>query len=112
MVKKVKKWIFLLAIILLIAVFPYLRVEYLSYKHGHQFEELYKLTNMIDGICVVKVYEYSENYAKVYYVETGRLTGSFVYFYRDNERNKWLLDKWETVWSKKGSAEGFIWPYY
>lgn len=109
-----KKYVlFLLAIVVFLTVlFPYMRVEYLSYKHGYQFEELYELTNMIDGVCVVKVYEYSENYAKVYYVESNRLTGSFVYFCWDNKCHKWVLDKWETVWSKNGSAEGFVWPYY
>jgi len=98
--------------IILILVLPYLKVEYLTSKYGEQFKELYRMTNMIDGVNVVKVYEYNETEAKIYYIESRRQTGSFVYFCRSDATDDWSMKKWETVWSKHGSADGFVWPYY
>ena len=27
------------------------------------------------------------------------------------ENGSWYFDRWETVWSRSGSADGFVWPY-
>ena len=33
-------------------------------------------------------------------------------YYFKNTNNNWEFDgRWNTVWSKMGSANGFIWPY-
>lgn len=96
--------------LLLLLITPYIRVEILTYRHGSDFETLYKLTNMIDEIEYLKVMEYSEASASVFYVSKNSTSGNLLQFERQDEQ--WLLDSWETVWSKTGSADSFIWPYY
>ena len=36
-------------------------------------------------------------------------TDLFTFVLKDEH---WTLDKWSTIWSKTGSADDFIWPYY
>lgn len=82
--------------------------EVLTSQHGEEFTELYKLSNMIDEVDHLKVMKYSDTTAKVYYV-TENTVGDLFTFIKQN--GEWELEKWETVWSKSGSADGFIWPY-
>lgn len=112
MKKKTLYFMFILFIVVSIVFAPYAKVEYLTYKYGPEFESLYKETHMIDGICVCKVYEYTETKAKIYYVESGRTFGALVKFIKDENDDTWILDGWDAVWSKTGSASEFIWPYY
>lgn len=96
--------------ILIILIVPYIRVEILTKQHGLEFETLYELTHMIDGIDYFKVMDYSDTSARVYYVGTNRSTGNFLRFVRKD--GQWVLIGWDTIWSKSGSADDFIWPYY
>ena len=52
--------------------------------------------------------EYSKDNARVYYV-TENSFGNMISFVKYN--NNWDMVNWETIWSKSGSADGFIWPY-
>ena len=59
----------------------------------------------------IKVIEYSDDHAKVYSVFENELNkGGDIYYFKCNNNN-WEFDHLETVWSKMGSADGFIWPY-
>ncbi|MEL4105491.1 hypothetical protein IZU99_04010 [Oscillospiraceae bacterium CM] len=82
--------------------------EILTVRHGQEFTELYKLTNMIDKVDYLKVLNYSDNIAKVYYVAE-HAGGDVIIFTKQS--NEWELEKWYTVWSKYGSADDFMWPY-
>lgn len=96
------------AVILISA--PYLKVEYLTEKHGNAFAELHQSIGMFEEIEYLKVMDYSESEAEVYYVVSEKAAGVLAEFERRN--GSWELAGWETVWSSSGSADGFIWPYY
>ncbi|MBB6217231.1 hypothetical protein HNQ80_003350 [Anaerosolibacter carboniphilus] len=109
--KKFRETLIVIAICTLIfLIVPYIRVEILTWQHGSEFATLYRLTNMIDGIDYFKVMDYSDTSARVYYVGNNRVTGSLLRFIRKD--GQWVLERWDTVWSRTGSADDFIWPYY
>lgn len=85
-----------------------IKCEVLTYQHGEEFMTLYQQTNMLEDQKYYKVLDYSDATARVYYVSVNR-AGNVLSFTKKN--GSWELDKWETVWSKSGSADGFIWPY-
>lgn len=89
--------------------------EYNTYKYGEIFRSI-KIHDIggegyLDD-CDIKVIKYNKDYAKVYAVfsyeqnETG-----LVYYFEKNENDDWKFDYYEAVYSKMGSADGFIWPY-
>lgn len=96
-------------VVILIAI-PYLRVEYMSAKHGDTFAKSYHGTGMFEDIEYLKVMEYSEREAKVYYVLSKKVAGILAEF--ENRNGIWKLTGWGAIWSTSGSADGFIWPYY
>ena len=101
--------IILILFIMLIAV-PYAKAEVLTYKYGDQFQELYKQTNIIADIEYLKVIEYSDKLAKVCYISKDHQSSNVITFKQQDET--WVIDSWVTIWSKTGSADGFVWPYY
>ena len=103
--KKKKIIIVITLLLLIVAAIPYIKTEYLSYKHGTEFSDLYKQTGMIDDIEYLKVLNYNEDSAKVYYIGKNHHDGNIVYF--ENQNGQWLLKSWETIWSKNGSADSF-----
>lgn len=106
--RKTKIVCILLAICLfMIWFYPYARNEWLTWKYGKEFNGLQKSTNMIDEVETHKVLDYSNNSALVYYVGS---SGNVLSFMKDN--NDWQMKSWDTIWSKTGSAEGFVWPYF
>ena len=107
---KHKKVIGILIVIVLLIIFPYMKAEWLTAQYGNEFDDLYKESHMLDSISYFKVMKYSEMEAEVYYVQGEHLGADLFTFIKDN--NQWKLDSWETVWSKYGSADKFIWPYY
>lgn len=108
---KSKRFLIVGAICLLILlVFPYARVEFLTWKHWAEFASLYKQSNMIDDIEYFKVMDYSKTSARVYYVTKNR-TGADLFAYSKKD-GQWVLEEWTTIWSRAGSADGFIWPNY
>lgn len=87
--------------------FPYMKYELLTWKNGAEFSGLQKTTNMIGDVDYLKVLDYSVDSARVYYVGE---SGNILTFIQNNER--WELVSWKTIWSKSGSADNFIWPYF
>lgn len=98
-----------LIVFLLVWGISVLKCEILTYKYGDQFEERYQDTNMISSIDYIKVLSYTDDAALVYYVLEDKAAGCVLEFYEDN--GKWSFGGWDAVWSKSGSADGFIWPY-
>ena len=92
------------------------KIEFLEFynnvvkKLGLRFENEYKQCTMMPlEIDHYKVMSYSKNYAEVYYVTADCVSGNILRF--SKEENKWVMTSWDTIWSKYGSADGFIWPY-
>lgn len=87
----------------------FLKAEYLTCRHGDEFADLWTATNMLSGIDELRVLSYSRRKAKVYYVGAERSNGNIYWFVRDGDT--WQFDRWDTVWSSSGSADGIMWPY-
>lgn len=85
-----------------------IKCEILTLQHKSEFVEQYKQTNIINNVDYLKIISYDDNEATVYYVSKNK-HGNILKFKKHNDL--WLMDSWDTVWSKSGSADGFIWPY-
>lgn len=110
--KKISCKLFLIFFILLMSIWgiSILKCEILTYHFGKQFEGVYQENTMIGEIEYLKVLNYSNDFARVYFVSKNRTCGNVLTFSKQGDG--WMYDGWEkTVWSKQGSADGFIWPY-
>ena len=88
-----------------------LKCSVLTIMLGKEFETAYTENTMIGDIDYLRILEYSENFAKVYYVSKNRSGGNVLSFKKEN--GKWKYNNWEeTVWSATGSASDVIWPYW
>ena len=111
---KTIKHIFCFIILLFICIFitnwilSIIKCEKLTSLYGKEFIGLDKQTNMLNGASTIKVLNYSDNSARVYYKD--KSGGDILLFEKKN--GKWEYTVWEkTVWSKTGSADDFMWPY-
>ena len=105
--------ILLLIFIIALVVLPYAHVEILTAAHYDDFAGRYIELGYFDGVSVYKIYDYiADDYAKVYYGDDTKECGVLVYFTYDGTTQEWEILTWEAVWSRHGSADGFIWPYY
>lgn len=109
--KRKKRWvlIFSITIFFIIVPLPYIRAEILTKLHGNEFKELYMETGWLNQIDYLKVNKYSRKSAEVYYVGNNHQAVFIYYFVFDNG---WELSDWKCIWSKKGNADEFTWPYY
>ena len=105
---KLTLMIIVFSIVILALLFPYMKAEVLTAKHGEEFNGLQKQTNMLSDARYLRVLSYSHNIAKVFYVSD---SGDLLTFEKDGEGN-WKYFEWRTIWSESGSASGFLWPYY
>ena len=89
--------------------------EDLTSKYDYLFKDIYKENTMMGhDLYKLKVIAYYDDYAKIYCVngneETGSKGGDILRFKK--EEGKWVYDSWiDTVWSNRGSADGYMWPY-
>lgn len=111
-VAKIVKIFFIavLSLFLIIWLAALMKCEVLTLLHREEFETIYKENTMIGNIDYLKVLEYSEQNARVYYVSQNRSAGHILCFVKQGTR--WKYDYWETVWSATGSASEVIWPYW
>lgn len=100
--------IILVSLFVLLWIGTLIKCEMLTNEHRYEFVDLYKRTNMINDVDYLKVLDYSDNSAQVYYVKKDSF-GILITFNR--EKNEWFVEDWTTVWSKTGSADGFLFPY-
>ena len=110
--KKVLIWVVgtALAVLVICWGISFLKCEALTRKYSYQFEEIYKDYTMFEDPDDIKILEYEKTEAVVYYVTKGS-GGDIVKYRRDGEDGQWQFVNWETVWSRTGSASGFVWPY-
>ena len=104
----IKSLIFLVICFILYWATSYIKCETLTLKHGNEFKTLYKYSGMIAEIDYLKVLDYSNTTAKIYYVSKDEC-GNLMYFLKKDD--EWKSEKWETIWSSSGGADGFVWPY-
>lgn len=104
---KKTKVILICCIPILIWFLSFAKCEIDTILHGKEFEGEYNQTNMIGGNPKPKVLTYSDDEAKVYYVD--ELGGIILWF--ENIDGEWIMEEWDAVWAKGGSADGFMWPY-
>ncbi len=85
-----------------------IKCEVLTLQHWTEFEGLEEATNMISNSETIKVLEYSDSSARVYY--KNHEGGNVLIFTKQD--GEWVYSEWErTVWSRTGSADDIIWPY-
>ena len=113
--RKIKR-LFSLVLVIIVLLFvgfwgaSVLQCEYWTYKYKHEFKGLHEAYTMFAPSDYVKVIEYNDTTAKVYYVGRGR-GGDVVSYCRTDPDSQWEFVRWDTIWSKHGSASDFIWPY-
>ena len=102
--------IIILILLLGFWIISFVYCECLTLLHGDEFTLVYHENSMIGEQRKWKVLEYSESSAVVYFVEKENSFGNILSFTKID--GQWVYDQWlETVWSKTGSADGFVWPY-
>ena len=106
---KKAKIIYIIIIICLFMAWliPCMIYNILTWQHGNEFIGLHETTGIISDVDYLKVLDYSKSSAHVYYVGNSGNILTFV-----NNGDKWELLTWDTIWSKSGSADSFIWPYF
>lgn len=110
--KKSRRYLWLLGGLILLAFlfYPYLQAEILTWQHGPAFKDGYQQTGLIAEVEYFKVIKHSTTTAEVFYVSKDHAGGNLLIF--SYEENQWQLKRWSAVWSKTGSADGFMWPFY
>ncbi len=87
------------------------KCEYITARHIGEFKNIEE----IQGADKVKILSYSDSYAEIYCIFTARskndsyMSGNrFGFTYKNGQ---WISCGWDTIWSERGSADGFVWPY-
>ena len=109
--KKLRFFVLLPILVFLVAWgISFAKCEILSLTYGNEFKKNIQKEILIENIDYLKVIEYSKNKASVYYVSNNCSRGDVITFTKKN--GDWKYEKWNTIWSIQGSAEGVIWPYW
>jgi len=83
-----------------------IKCEILTALHADEFLGL----DEVSSAEKFKVLTYNDGHARLYCVATNYESGSIFAFTKEN--NEWKFSRWEDgVWSKSGTADGFVWPY-
>ena len=87
-------------------IYPYIKVEILTYLYSKEFLYLEKDNYILADYYYIKVFYNSKNIAQIYY--SGDSIDLVTYIKKDG---KWEHYMWETIWSS-GTADDFTWPFY
>ena len=87
-----------------------LKCEILTDKYYEELECAHIENTMIGKINSFKVLKCDGDTAEVYYVCNDN-TVSFVLNF-EKQNNEWKEISWDCIWSKQGSADEMIWPYW
>lgn len=95
-----------MACLILVWIGAIAKCEVITAQHGMEFmrfEEVSKAEKF-------KILDYTDDFARIYCISPKRVSGNIHTFAKNN--GQWVYNKWERgVWSKSGSADGFVWPY-
>ena len=110
--KKIARLCLILFIILEPWIVTLIHCEILSAKYYDESLLEACNTNGMVEVDTIKILDYKPfSYCKVYgkSTDTGNI---FILLYdHENDDTEWEVVHWDTVWSKSGSADGFVWPY-
>ena len=87
-----------------------IKCEILTNKYSEELEYAHTENTMLGKIEFFKILECNGEKAKVYYVCDNNTVGHVLEFEKQNDA--WKESNWETIWSKQGSADEMIWPYW
>ena len=87
-----------------------LKCEILTNKYSEELKYAHTENTMLGKIESYKVLECDGEKARVYYACDYNTVGHILELEKQN--NEWKETKWETVWSKQGSADEMMWPYW
>lgn len=113
MKKPLKVFIILSPILIFLLVWglSFGKCEILTLMHGDEFLDLYSVNEILGKQKFLKVLEYSDNSARVYYVAKDDSMANILSFIKNGDN--WEYNKWERcVWSLSGNADDIIWPYW
>lgn len=109
-VKRIPIYLILAIVVIFLAVWgaALLRCEILTGRYHDDFAEAYKSNKMIGDMDYFKVLSCDGENAEVYYVSA--LGAALLEF--ELQDGAWVETAWDMVWSKSGSADGIVWPYW
>lgn len=87
-----------------------LKCETLTNKYSEELKYAHTENTMLGKIESYKVLECDGEKARVYYVCDNNTVGNVLEF--EKQDNKWKEINWVTIWSKQGSADEMLWPYW
>ena len=104
-------------LLLIYTAVSYLRVEYLTWKHGDEFRSVLDDWGKISPgrtLTLVKVFQYGNRHATIYVLDEkwGGTMAVYMNFRRTGDI--WTEDEMKPgklIWSS-GSADGWTWPPY
>ncbi|MBQ9914659.1 MAG: hypothetical protein IJO50_00800 [Clostridia bacterium] len=103
-----KKIVFIILIAVLLFVIFWLgsliKCEIVTALHGDEFLGLEQVET-----SEFKILNYKKDFARIYCVYDDAVANVYTFIKQDGV---WVYDEWETtVWSTRGTADGFVWPY-
>ncbi len=135
--KKIKKGlvifiIFVLMLLFIYFIVPYFAINKLTAKYGSEFADLYSENGFYDDIEYLKVLQYRDERADIYYLTDDRLKNKLssldddhaaILYIEENHSSasififgdvngEWKFEGWDLIRSFSGTAEGVMWPYY
>ena len=87
-----------------------LKCEVLTNKYYDELEYAHSENTMIGKINSFKVLDCDGKTAEVYYVCDNNSVGNVLKYQKEN--GEWKEIRWDCIWSKQGSADEMIWPYW
>ena len=112
--KKSLKIILVISLIIFVVWgIPMLKCEYLTARHGHEFDFKQEVeeNTMLSEAESFKILSYNDEFAEIYYIDKNFSTGNKLTFKK--VLGKWKYDSWDTVWSAMGgNADENVWPYF
>lgn len=87
-----------------------LKCELLTNKYHGELEYAHIENTMIGKVDSFKVLECDGEAAEVYYVCNNNNSGNVLKYKK--EKDQWKETSWDCIWSKQGSADEMLWPYW
>ena len=87
-----------------------LKCEILTSKYSAELENAHIENTMIGDVDSFKVLYCNGEKAEIYYLCNDN-TASFILNF-EKQNNEWKETSWDCIWSKQGSADKILWPYW
>lgn len=97
-------------VFLVVWVASLLKCEVLTNKYYDELEYAHLENTMIGDVDSFKILDCNGEKAEIYYLCNDN-TASFVLRF-EKQNNEWKEISWDCIWSKQGSADKIIWPFW